>query len=203
MALTKTIFRKKCLDKIKNSPKHNRFYKNQKIHLQLLKELEKIKKRKILFYTSLPFEADTAKAIKKMRKKYTIFVPFMQGESFKMVPFRLPLKKKKFGIYEAGTSLRDIKKIDVAIVPVVGVDGNLQRVGFGKGMYDRFFAKLKKRPYTIFIQSEFCYTKEFICDSYDIACDVIITPNIKVQNMAKIRNRSAKRDTAWRLNRLC
>lgn len=88
-------------------------------------------------------------------------------------------------------------------MPVVGVDGNLQRVGFGKGMYDRFFAKLKKRPYTIFIQSEFCYTKEFICDSYDIACDVIITPNIKVQNMAKIRNRSAKRDTNWRLNRLC
>lgn len=68
----------------------------------------------------------------------------MQGESFKMVPFRLPLKKKKFGIYEAGNSLRDIKNIDVAIVPVVGVDGNLQRVGFGKGMYDRFFEKLKK-----------------------------------------------------------
>jgi 5-formyltetrahydrofolate cyclo-ligase len=96
MALTKTTFRKKCLDKIKNSAKHNRFYKNQKINFWLFEELKKIKKREILFYTSLPFEADTAKAIKKMRKKYRIFVPFMQGESFKMVPFRLPLKKKKF-----------------------------------------------------------------------------------------------------------
>jgi 5-formyltetrahydrofolate cyclo-ligase len=101
----------------------------------------------------------------------------MQGESFKMVPFRLPLKKKKFGILEAGNTLRNINKIDIAIVPVVGVDGNLQRIGFGKGMYDRFFAKLKKKPYTIFIQPKLCYTNKMICDSYDVACDVLITPD--------------------------
>ena len=105
----------------------------------------------------------------------------MEGESFKMVPFRLPLKKKKFGIYEAGRSLRDIKKIDIAIVPVVGVDGNLQRVGFGKGMYDRFFAKLKKKPYTLFVQLEFCYTKELICDSYDVSCDLLLTPGMRLE----------------------
>ena len=182
MPLTKTIFRQNCLDKLKNSSKHNRIYKNAKIDAQLLKELKKVKNKKILLYTSLPFEADISKSVKALRKKCDIFVPFMEGESFKMVPFRLPLKKKKFGIYEAGNSLRNIKKIDIAIVPVVGVDGNLQRVGFGKGMYDRFFAKLKRRPYIIFIQSEFCYTKEFICDEYDITCDLIITPFIKVQN---------------------
>jgi 5-formyltetrahydrofolate cyclo-ligase len=113
----------------------------------------------------------------------------MEGESFKMVPFRLPLKKKKFGIYEAGNTLRNIKKIDIAIVPIVGVDGNLQRIGFGKGMYDRFFAKLKKRPYTIFIQSEFCFTKELVCDEYDITCDLLITPKVKVRKTAKAGNR--------------
>lgn len=189
MPLTKTIFRQTCLNKIKNSQKHNRFYKNAKINAKVINEFKKFKNKKILLYTSLPFEADTSKLIKKLRKKYDIFVPFMEGESFKMVPFRLPLKKKKFGIYEAGNSLRDIKKIDIAIVPIVGVDGNLQRIGFGKGMYDRFFAKLKKRPYIIFLQSEFCYTKEFICDSYDIACNLIITPHVTVQN----RNMAIKR----------
>ncbi|MDA3908319.1 MAG: 5-formyltetrahydrofolate cyclo-ligase, partial [Sulfurimonas sp.] len=66
--------------------------------------------------------------------------------------------------------------IDIAIVPTIGVDGKLQRIGFGKGMYDRFFAKLKKKPYTIFIQPEICFTKEFICDDYDIACDLLLTP---------------------------
>jgi 5-formyltetrahydrofolate cyclo-ligase len=185
MPLTKAIFRQNCLNKIKSSPPHNRFYKNAKIDAKLLAKLNRFKKfknLKILFYTSLPFEANTSKSIQKLRKKCDIFVPFMEGESFKMVPFRLPLKKKKFGIYEAGNSLRDIKRVDIAIVPIVGVDGNLQRVGFGKGMYDRFFAKLKKRPYTIFIQSEFCYTKELVCDEHDISCDLIITPNINVLN---------------------
>jgi len=190
MPLTKTIFRQDCLNKIKNGTKHNRIYKNSKVCAKLLFELKKFKNKKILFYTSMPFEADTAKPIKILRKKYDIFVPFMEAESFKMVPFRLPLKKKKFGIYEAGNSLRKIKKIDVAIVPIVGVDGNLQRVGFGKGMYDRFFEKLKKKPYVIFLQSEFCYTKEFICDNFDIACDVVITPYKKVQN----KNMAVKRN---------
>ena len=167
MPLTKTIFREDCLNKIKNSSKHNHLYKNAKIGTKLLLELKKFKFTKILFYISMPFEADTSKSIKLLRKKYDVFVP---------------LKKKKFGIYEAGNSLKKIKNIDIAVVPIVGVDGNLQRVGFGKGMYDRFFAKLKKRPYIIFLQSEFCYTKEFICDEYDVKCDVVITPYMKVQN---------------------
>jgi len=115
-----------------------------------------------------------------MRQKNDIYIPFMQGKSFKMVPFRLPLKRKKFGIFEAGNTHRNINKIDIAIVPVVGVDGNLQRVGFGKGMYDRFFAKLKNKPYTIFIQPEICFTKELVCDSYDVACDLLLTPKVKL-----------------------
>ena len=78
----------------------------------------------------------------------------MEGKSFKMVSYRLPLKKKKFGIYEAGNTIRNIKKIDIAVVPVVGVDGRLQRVGFGKGMYDRFFEKLEKKMYSINVKDK-------------------------------------------------
>jgi len=131
-----------------------------------------------LFYYPLPFEADIRKTLNKMRKNNDVFLPFMQNKSFKVVPFRLPLKKKNFSIYEAGDTKRNINKIDIAIVPVVGVDGKLQRVGFGKGMYDRFFAKLKNKPYTIFIQPEICFTKKYICDDYDITCDLLITPKI-------------------------
>ncbi|MBU0721095.1 5-formyltetrahydrofolate cyclo-ligase, partial [bacterium] len=106
---------------------------------------------------------------------------------FKMVPFRLPLKEKRFGIFEAGNTIRNIKKIDIAIVPAVGVDGNLQRIGFGKGMYDRFFENLKKKPYTIFIQLEFCYTKKYICDSYDVSCDLLLTPKTKIVPTGRVK----------------
>jgi 5-formyltetrahydrofolate cyclo-ligase len=185
MPLTKALFRKKCLKKMKNYAVHNKFYKDSLLNLKLLKELTKYKRTKILFYYPLPFEADITKTMKKLRKKCDIFVPFMQGESFKMVPFRLPLKQNSFGIFEAGKTLKKINNIDIAIVPAVGVDANLQRVGFGKGMYDRFFAKLKKKPYTIFIQPEFCYTNKSICDSYDVSCDLLLTPKVRLVKKRK------------------
>ncbi len=168
---------------------HNQLYKNHLLNTKLLKELKFKKRKNILFYYPLSFESNVTRTLKQMRKKSNIFVPFMEAESFKMVPFRLPLKQNSFGIFEAGNTIRNIKNIDIAIVPAVGVDGNLQRVGFGKGMYDRFFAKLKKRPYIIFIQPEICYTKEFICDSYDIACDLLLTPKARISPVAKVEKR--------------
>jgi 5-formyltetrahydrofolate cyclo-ligase len=178
MALTKDIFRQKCLKNIKNTQQHNKYYKDALLNRTLIKELKKVDAQNILFYYPLGFEADVTKSLKYFRKKLNIFLPFMQDTSFKIVPFRLPLKKKKFGIYEAGNTIRNIKKIDIAVVPVVGVDGRLQRVGFGKGMYDRFFAKLKKKPYTIFVQPKICFTRKFVCDNYDIGCDLLITPKL-------------------------
>ena len=178
MPLTKVKFREKCLKKIKSIPKQSRYYSNAMINQRLMRELKNIKGVKVLFYFPLAFEADIRKTIIKIRRNCDIFVPFMQDASFKIVPFRLPLKKNNFGIYEAGNTIRNINKIDIAIVPVVGVDGKLQRIGFGKGMYDRFFSKLKNRPYTIFIQPEICFTKKNICDYYDIACDLLLTPRL-------------------------
>ena len=190
MPLTKSKFREKCLKKLANQKPASKYYANALLNNALIRELQGKKRKTILFYYPLPNEADIRKTLEKIRKKHTVYLPFMVGKSFKMVPFRLPLKKKKFGIFEAGNTLRDIKKIDIAIVPTVGVDGSLQRIGFGKGMYDRFFAKLKKRPYTIFIQPELCYTKEKICDAYDVAGDILITPTKKIKNKAMPKKRN-------------
>ncbi len=179
MTPTKNSFRNSCLKKMRTLSIHNKIYRTKKIEQKLLKELKGMKNKKILFYYPLGFEADIRNTLLYMRKFCEIYIPFMEGESFKMVPFRFPLTQKKFGIFEAGDTLRTIKKIDVAIVPAVGVDFNLQRVGFGKGMYDRFFAKLKTKPYTIFIQPEFCYTDRTVCDSYDISANLLLTPKIR------------------------
>lgn len=180
MTLTKETFRKNSIEKIKNLPSHNKFYRDRMLEKRLTELLKNYSHKTILVYYPLPFEADIRRSFQQMRRKLDVFVPFMEGESFKMVPFRLPLKKKKFGIFEAGNSIRNIKKVDIAVVPSIGVDGNLKRVGFGKGMYDRFFAKLKKKPYTIFVQPELCYTTELICDNYDVEADVLITPRYKL-----------------------
>jgi 5-formyltetrahydrofolate cyclo-ligase len=184
MPLTKASFRKICSKKIQKTSQINSKYSSYLLNRKLMKELKRLKGKDILFYYPLAMEANILKVLIKMRQTSNVYLPFMEGESFKMVPFRLPLKKKKFGIFEAGNTHRNINKIDIAIVPAIGVDGNLQRIGFGKGMYDRFFPTLNKRPYTIFIQKEFCYTKELICDEYDIKCDLLLTPKICLRSMA-------------------
>jgi len=181
MSITKEEFRRKCLCKTRKKLP-NRYYLNFLLQKKLQVELEKFSgKKKILFYIPLPFEGNILKILQKMRKKHFIFVPFMEGKSFKMVSYRLPLKRKKFGIFEAGNSLRNIKNIDIAIVPVVGIDKDFKRVGFGKGMYDRFFEKLKKKPYTIFVQLQLCQTKESVCDKYDVEGDVLITSGKRLE----------------------
>ncbi len=116
MTLSKTEFRKNSLQKIKESQKHNILYKTWLLEKKLYKVLHSKKFRSknlnILFYYPLHFEANVLKVMKKMRHTCNIYLPFMEGESFKMVPFRLPLSKKKFDIFEAGNTYRIIKKIN-------------------------------------------------------------------------------------------
>jgi 5-formyltetrahydrofolate cyclo-ligase len=99
----------------------------------------------------------------------------MQGESFKIVKYRLPLYKKRFGIKEPNNSFFKAKKIDLAIIPIVGIDAVGKRIGFGKGMYDRFFCNLSYKPTMVFTQLILCKSEKILSESYDIQADYIIT----------------------------
>lgn len=174
--MTKSDFRADCLKQMRNLPQIGKLYRDAKVNRHLMTILRQQKGKRILFYWPFGFEADIRKSIWALRTKKSLYLPFMDGESFKMVPLRLPLERKAFGIYEPRYSNLNIKIIDVAIVPVVGVDGSFCRIGFGKGMYDRFFPTLKSKPLTIFVQSHPCLTSEKLCDDYDISGDLLITP---------------------------
>ena len=175
--MTKSDFRTNCLKQMRSLSAHGKCYRDAQVNQYLMKFLREKKGKRILFYWPFGFEADIRKTIWSLRRKKSLYLPFMDGESFKMVPLRLPLERKAFGIYEPRFSNLNIKIIDVAIVPVVGVDGSFRRIGFGKGMYDRFFPTLKSKPLTIFIQSHPCLTVEKVCDDYDISGDLLITPH--------------------------
>lgn len=172
----KDDFRVYCLKKIKYTSKNYKL-KNESIVLNELKKvLKKLSPKTMLWYIPLKTEVNTLKIISYFRRNSTILVPFMEGVSFKVVKFRLPLIKKRFSIREPQNSFAKVSCIDVMIVPVVGVDGNLRRIGFGKGMYDRFFESLKRRPLVIFVQLCECCTKSLIGKSHDIQADIYITP---------------------------
>ena len=182
--MSKNDFRTDCLKRLKRLSPSTKKYRDAKIRATLETILKKLDAHRILAFWPMDFEADIRKSIKILRRKKEVYLPFMDGVSFKMVPLRYPLERKAFGIYEPRDSYRKYNLIDVAIVPVVGVDGSLRRVGFGKGMYDRFFPTLKTKPFTIFIQSCACRTMQNVCDDYDVQGDLLITPN-GVQGMRK------------------
>ncbi|MDD2779935.1 5-formyltetrahydrofolate cyclo-ligase [Sulfuricurvum sp.] len=193
--MSKSDFRADCLKQLKGLNPSTKYSRDARIRATLETILRQFPFNRILLFWPMGFEADIRKTIKLLRHTKEVYLPFMDGVSFKMVPLRYPLERKTFGIYEPRDSYRKYNLIDVAIVPVVGVDGSLRRVGFGKGMYDRFFPTLKTKPFTIFIQSCACQTMQNVCDDYDVQGDLLITPQ-GVQGMRKTNVR--KPSSRWR-----
>lgn len=171
----KSDFRKSCIKKLKFHSRFTKNYKDKIIVEKIYKTICNLNKKNVLLYLPLDLEVDINPLIKRLRRenKVRVYVPYMIGKSFKAVPYRLPLNKGKFGIKEPNDSF-SCPKIDLAVVPVVGIDGLNKRIGFGKGMYDRFFYKLKKKPITIFTQKKLCKTTQVLSNNYDIQADYII-----------------------------
>ena len=175
--MDKKSFRKICIDRLKKRKVHN--YKLDKLVIQKVSMfIKKSKSQVIMLYIPLGIEVNISSLIIRLRKeKKIVLVPFMEGESFSLVKYRLPLYIKKFGVKEPSNSNKYNNKIDLAIVPVIGVDSTLRRVGFGKGFYDRFFEKNHKNIRKIlFIGRKHCVCSEIITDDYDVKGDSYLTP---------------------------
>ncbi len=181
-SITKSDFRKDCIKKLKFCKQTAKLKKDKYISNEILKIIKFEKATNILLYLPLDIEVDVRLLIKYLRrsKKYKIFVPFMVGKSLKIVPYRLPLKKKQYNIYEPNNSHLSYKvQIDLAIVPVIGIDKSVRRVGFGVGFYDRFFGSLNYKPTIVFTQLCSCYTNTILTFEHDIKADYIVTANNK------------------------
>ncbi|MBU0925374.1 5-formyltetrahydrofolate cyclo-ligase [bacterium] len=173
----KSDFRKSCLKRLEFTSLFLKYYKNKIIVRELKNFIKQDGAKNILLYIPLGIEVDVKPLIVSLRKSKNInvYVPYMQGDSFKIVKYRLPLYTKKFGIKEPNNSFVKTAKIDLAIIPVVGVDALYKRIGYGKGMYDRFFDRLTYKPTMIFTQLVLCKSEQVLSDNYDIQADYIIT----------------------------
>jgi len=101
--------------------------------------------------------------------------------SFEMTHYLLTdntkLKKNEYNIPEPINGLEvPVSKIDVVFVPLLAFDLKGNRVGYGKGFYDKFLANCKSE--TIKIGLSFFKTEEIIEDVSvtDIRLDFCVTP---------------------------
>ena len=88
------------------------------------------------------------------------------------------IKKNEYNIPEPVDGIEvPSKKIDVVFVPLLAYDKKGNRVGYGKGFYDKFLSECK--PDVIKIGLSFFEPEELIADIFegDIKLDYCVSPN--------------------------
>ena len=176
---TKQLFRQKCLKKLQRANRYSAYVKDRKVLDKLYALIRHSGAKSVMLYLPLETEVNLYPLLKRLRREgKMVYVPFMEGKSFRLVKYRYPLERKRFGIKEPKYSRQyRNKQIDIAIVPIVGMDATYRRVGFGKGMYDRFFEKeMKNIATTVFVARTLCYSKSVVTDDYDVKADIVIVP---------------------------
>jgi 5-formyltetrahydrofolate cyclo-ligase len=157
------------------------FDKSKKIK-KLLFSLEDLKNSStILFYVSYNKEVNTYKMIKETLGKKAIVVPVVNVKNGVILLSKLvdwsDLSIGSFGILEPKKNRIhpiSIQDIDLIIVPGVGFDKKGNRIGHGKGYYDKL---LQQAPSILKIGLAFeCQIMNSVpCNSYDVPVDTIIT----------------------------
>ena len=131
----------------------------------------------ICIYNSLPSEVDTKAIIEYFSKSRQVYLPVVDGEDILLV------KVNKDTKYQAGSwgisepigerlSPKDVRPA-VTITPLLGADKKLNRLGKGKGYYDRFLP-LTVNAYKIGICFGFQIVDKIPTEETDIAMDDIV-----------------------------
>ena len=146
MKYDKAYLRKKSL--IQRKKKHlkaNKF--NFNIIFKLIRKHFSKKKIIIAGYYPSYYEVDILNFLEKAsKKKFRIVLPVIKSSnamSFKSWIFKEPLYVNKFGMLEPKDSSKNIIP-DLIMVPLVAFDSHLNRIGYGKGYYDRSLRKIRK-----------------------------------------------------------
>ena len=114
------------------------------------------------------------------KKKFKITLPVIKSSnkmSFHPWIFKEPLHVNKFGIPEPQNSKKKIIP-DLIMVPLVAFDNHLNRIGYGKGYYDRSLrkiSKIKKNAISLGIAYSFQKCKKIPINSHDFRLDYIFT----------------------------
>ena len=168
--MNKSDLRKQMLIKrrnIFNKKELSTIIVNKIINLDIYKESSVV-----ALYYSLKDEVDTRDLIKSQDK--TLLLPKIINDKIEFIKIDNDTKYKKssFGVMEPVRTIYN-GPIDIIIVPGVAFDRKLNRLGFGKGYYDKYLSC--KDIYKIGI----CFNEQLIdtlpTDGFDIKMDLIIT----------------------------
>lgn len=130
---------------------------------------------RILMYNSLPDELSTREFIARWAGRKHFYLPRVNGVNLDILPYdstRMALGA--FHIEEPqGDDVVDPAEIELVIVPAVAYDRRGNRVGRGKGFYDRLLADT--RATKIGVAYDFQLVEDIEADLHDVPVDFVIT----------------------------
>ena len=141
--------------------------------------LDEFQKATCIFcYYSLPDEVDTHALIEKYAQEKKFILPVIHGDELLLREYQPndTMNASSFGILEPeGTNFTQYKAIDLVIVPGVAFDTQKNRLGRGKGYYDRILSKIKAKK--VGICFDFQLLGNVPTETFDIPMDKVVTQN--------------------------
>ena len=129
----------------------------------------------ILMYHSLPDELSTHLFLEKWHDKKHFYLPRVNGVNLEILPYdESRLELGSFHIEEpTGNNTVSPDEIELIIVPGVAYDRNGNRLGRGKGFYDRLLKTTKATK--VGIGYEFQLVDAIPTEPHDVKMNIIIT----------------------------
>ncbi len=130
---------------------------------------------KILVYHSLPDELSTHSFLDKWGTRKRFFLPRVNGVNLDILPYdRSRLHLGSFHIEEPdGTATVPVEQIEMIIVPALAYDRNGNRVGRGRGYYDRLLSS--SAAVKVGVGYDFQLVDEIDAEPHDVPVDIVIT----------------------------
>lgn len=178
------VIRKMLVEKRAKLSIEEQLKAGESIYNLVLMQFEFEKADKILLYSEVKGEAPVENImLKSLSLGKKVYFPYCRNREcmdFYEIHSKDELYPSSFGLREPkpDNALKlkeqDISENTLAIVPGVAFDKQLNRIGYGRGYYDRFFAEFKI-PHRIGIAYEFQVLEEIKAKATDVAMTKIIT----------------------------
>lgn len=177
--LTKKEQRVEVRDKVKELPNKPEL---SQIIMKNVMALEEYKYAKnIMVYLALPDEVDTGLLLKDaLLNKDTVAVPVTREDiHLVVIDKNTKFVKGQFDVLEPESGL-EITDTELAIIPMVAYDREGNRLGHGKGYYDRFL--LGKKCFKIGVAFSVQGFEKLSISPTDIKMDMIVTEEGVIYN---------------------
>jgi 5-formyltetrahydrofolate cyclo-ligase len=146
---------------------------------ELLKFIPLTSAQAVLFFNPLPDEPQIHFLIQKfLEDQKTLYFPKVEGDSLTIhaIQSKEDFVIGEFGILEPNTLAIENPSIDIALIPGIVFSKNCQRIGRGKGYYDRYLQDVQEN----IIKCGICFENQVVDDYipqdlHDISMDVVLT----------------------------